>query len=120
MLRIMLCARRFPEETWVDYVKWTTGLAEDKFKNLGYENWATASRLKKWRFAGKVAQTDDSRWSKRLLDWRPHFRCLPFRSVGRPLRRWDDVFATIAGGNWMAAAADAELWQILELSYLQI
>ena len=120
MLRIMLCAPRLPEETWIEYVKRTTALAEDKFKELGYENWATASGRKKFRFAGKVAQTDDHRWSKRLLDWKPHFRCLPYRSVGRPVKRWDDLFTNIAGGDWLAAAADAELWKILELSHVQM
>ena len=119
MLRIMVSTRRAPEETWVEYIRRATESAEARFHDCGYESWVEASRRKKWRFAGKVAQTSDGRWSKRLLSWKPHFRCLPSRPVGRPLSRWDDSIAVIAGGDWMEAALDLELWQLLEPNYVK-
>ena len=114
MLRDMLGARRQAGETWVEHIKRTTEIAEEKSKALGYDTWTVGFRKKKWRLAGKVAQSTGQRWSKRLLDWRPFFRCHPYRDVGHPCARWSDMFVAIAGGSWTTAACDASLWSILE------
>ena len=80
---------------------------------LGYSSWVVACKRRKWRFAAKTAQAEDNRWSKRVLSWRPHFRCSPHRSVGRPLTRWHDCFAAIAGEDWQKTA-ESDLWRLLE------
>ena len=60
-----------------------------------------------------LAASTDGRWMQRLLDWRPWFRVLPSRDVGRPVRRWEDSFVKLAGGDWTVAARDAALWSSL-------
>ena len=55
----------------------------------------------------------DNRWSTRLLDWRPHFRCHPYRLVGRPLTRWQDCLVKMAGGDWQEVAR-TDVWVLLE------
>ena len=115
----MVGAKRLPEETWIEYIKRTTELAEEKMERLGYVNWITSYRKKKFRFAGRTAQAQDNRWSKRLLDWKPHFRCFPSRCVGHPLKRWEDLFIELAGGAWNDAASDPNFWPLLEGAYVQ-
>lgn len=84
---------------------------------LGYMTWTAAYRRRKWRFAARVAQAVDNRWSKRILDWSPHFRCSPCRLVGRPLTRWHDCFVQIAGGDGQEVA-QSELWSLLEEGFV--
>ena len=44
---------------------------------------------KKWRWAGHTASMEYSRWTRRLLEWRPRANN---RSRGRPPKRWiDDI-----------------------------
>ena len=119
MVRTMVGAKRLPDETWIEYIKRTTELAEEKMERLGYVNWTTSYRKKKFRFAGRAAQAQDNRWSKRLLDWKPHFRCFPSRCVGHPLKRWEDLFIELAGGAWSDAASDPNFWPLLEGAYVQ-
>ena len=111
--RKLLCARRRPEEDWVAFIKRTTADAETRMVDLNYSCWATTFRRRKWKFAGKVAQAMDNRWSKRILGWMPFFRCFPWRSVGRPLARWGDCFEKVVGGDWASIAA-SDVWPLLE------
>ena len=99
MLRAMLCKRRRPDEDWIAFVQRTTHEAESNMSQAGYGTWVEQYRTKKWRFAAKSAQSLDNRWNKRLLQWRPFFRCSHARSVDRPRLRWDDPIAAIANGN---------------------
>ena len=113
MLRSMLGARRLPGEEWVEFIKRSTATAESKMAELGYTTWASAYRRRKWRFVARTAQPVDNRWSTRLLDWSPHFRCHPYRSVGRPLTRWQDCLVKMAGGDWQEVAR-TDVWVVLE------
>ena len=119
MLRKMLGAKRENDETWVDYVQRSTHLAEDKMNKMGYENWVGQCRRKKWKLAGRISQTTDGRWSKRLICWRPFFRCHPCRDVGRPCARWGDSIAKLAGEDWAVVAVDQDYWRILEEGFVQ-
>ena len=119
MLRQLLGFRRCPTEEWVEYIKRTTAQAETRYKQCGYDDWVTQSRRKKWRFARRAAIADDGRWSRRLLEWRPHFRCQPFRRVGRPNARWEDAIVAICGDSWLEAARDAYLWKALEPEFVE-
>ena len=119
MLRTMLGKKRLPTEDWVTYVKRTTEEAESMMRSCGYHNWIEQSPRKKLRFAVKTASVDDNRWSKRLLDWKPFFRCSPRRRAGHPYRRWEDPIIEIAGGDWPAAAADMCFWHLLETGYMK-
>ena len=83
MFRMMLAARRAPDEEWTDYIKRTTKFCEEYAAKLGYESWVIQFRRRKWRFAGRASRQVDRRWSTRLLWWRPWFRIVAARSVGR-------------------------------------
>ena len=115
----MLGTRRLTEETWVEHIQRATHLAEDMMQSLGYECWVTEHRRRKWRLAGRVSQSNDGRWSKRLLGWQPFFRCVPRRNVGHPYRRWEDSIVDVAGGDWVNVTLDADLWAMLEPAYVQ-
>ena len=117
MLRVMQHTRRGPDEEWVAFMKRATACAESQMTALGYSTWVASCRQRKWRFAAKVATATDNRWSKRLLDWRPFFRCVPYRSVGRPFSRWHDCFVKMAGGDWINIAS-SNLWACLEHGFV--
>jgi len=114
MLRQMLSCCRRSDEDWVDYVKRSTALAEQLFYSRGLTDWITASRRQKWRFASRTARASDNRWSKRILEWRPFFRCQAVRNVGRPFSRWEDVFVQVCGGDWCRTAKDEKLFELLK------
>ena len=117
MLRIMLCTRRRPDESWIEFIKRGTAEAESRMMSSSYACWVPGYRRHKWRFVGKTVRATDERWSKRLLDWQPHFRCWPHRSVGHPHLRWEDAFTKIAGGEWLSIAA-SDTWTVLEHGFV--
>ena len=114
MLRWMVGTRRLVDESWVDFIIRATAEAENVAKKYGATCWLLVQRRRKWRFSGQTARRTDGRWSQRLLDWKPWFRCAPRRRVGRPTARWEDCFVQIAGGNWTEAAKDESLWACFE------
>ena len=107
-----------PDEDWIDFLRRTTAEARIDVQQLGYGTWIDTARKKKWQFAGKTSNSTENKWSKRLLDWRPFFRCIPKRDVGHPRRRWEDSIVAVAGGNWAEVARDAPLWTLLEPGYV--
>ena len=114
MLRWIAGLRRHGlEEDWVDFVKRATHSSEQYAERHGAKDWVLLYKAKKWNFAGKTARQHDGRWSHKLLDWTPWFRTLPYRTVGRPMLRWDDCFQALCGGTWLSSARDQILWYIL-------
>ena len=120
MLRKIWGARRGADEQWHEYVQRATHEAEDYARQLGYESWELLQRKRKWRFAGKIAQSRDQRWSKKLLGWRPWFRSIPWRGVGHPCTKWEDDLIQLAGSGWVAMARDSALWGALEAGYVNM
>ena len=114
MLRKLFGVRRKQDEEWHEYVQRATHVVEDHCAQLGYENWEVLQRKRKWKLAGRMAQSADGRWGFKLLNWKPWFRHLPWRSVGRPCLRWDDDIVHLAGDDWPETAKDAALWSMLE------
>ena len=110
MLRWMFGARRRNDEEWVDFIRRATHDSEASASEHGACDWMFLQRKRKWQFAGSTARRTDGRWSTRLLAWRPHHRCEPFRRVGRPVTRWDDDIVKVAGVNWVEHARDEVLW----------
>jgi len=88
------------------------------------ENWPNEAkiglflrRIRKWNFADRTARTVHARWSCRLIEWKPWFRIVPWHSVGRPVKRWNDAVCELAGGSWTDAAKDKDLWQLLSYKF---
>ena len=70
----------------------------------------------KWNWAGHIARCQDSRWTKKILEWRPW---TGRRGVGRPPMRWSDDVGRYAGRDWMRTAQDRELWKTKGEAYVQ-
>ena len=115
----MLRAKRRPEEDWVAFIRRATLWSEDAAEHAGLTPWTEQHRLRVWRLAGRAVSTSDGRWTKRLLTWRPWFRTLAYRQVGRPLKRWDDLITEYFGGDWVNTASDQDLGRILQSAYVQ-
>ncbi|CAK1591128.1 unnamed protein product [Parnassius mnemosyne] len=64
----------------------------------------------KWQWGGHITRRTDSRWGKKVLEWRPR---TGGRSVGRPPTRWIDDLVRYAGSRWMQVAQDRALWHSL-------
>ena len=92
MLRWMIKSSRGVDEPWPDYIRRATRTAEDLAFCCGCAEWTAAQCNRKCDLAAKSALSPDERWSKRLLQWKPWFRCNPRRDVGHPLKRWTDDF----------------------------
>eukprot|EP00973_Karenia_brevis_P079033 10967489-Karenia_brevis.AAC.1 len=70
-------------DDWVEWVQRATHTAEEHLRRCGIEDWVTAQRRKKWRWAGHLARRADGRWSTKLLEWTP---VDGFRNPGHPTR----------------------------------
>ena len=101
----------------MDFLERATADAENRTVTSNHALCAAAYRRHKWRCVGKLAQTTDKRWSKRLLNRKPHFHCQPSRSFGYPKLRREDGFTKIADGDWPAIAA-TEVWPALEQGFV--
>ena len=117
ILSRMVGVARHVDEDWVTYIKCATYRSEDLAHKYGAAEWVLQQRRRKWNLAAKAAASDDGRWTNRLLAWRPWFRTLPRRGVGRPVKRWDDDLVELAGGDWPAAARDPVIWAAAAAAY---
>jgi hypothetical protein len=109
-------------EPWLEWIIRTTGIVEAHLGRIGLDDWVTAVRRKKWRWAGHLARRDDGRWATKLLTWRPAHG---HRNIGRPCRRWcdelDAFFEEEAGfekGAWLHVAQDRATWESLEAQFV--
>ncbi|KAH0998567.1 hypothetical protein HUJ04_001376, partial [Dendroctonus ponderosae] len=70
----------------------------------------------KWSWVGHVARQNESKWTNRIMLWRPR---LHKRSVGRPQKRWlDDVKETV-GSVEHKIAQDKVAWKLAGGAYVQ-
>ena len=76
------------EESWNDWIRRATGIAEDKARRAKVRDWVEAQRKAKWSLAGHIARRTDGRWSSICLQWDPEHQK---RRVGRPCKRWADI-----------------------------
>ena len=118
MLRWMVHTPRRHDESWVEYITRATHHAEDLAALHGSTSWNLTQRARTWQLAGKAAAQVDQRWTNRLLNWKPWFRCWPKRRVGRPVKRWSDDIISFAGGSWTEFASDASLWALSLQSFV--
>jgi len=109
-------------ESWLDWIRRTTRLAEELFTQNSLDDWVTAVRKKKWRWAGHLARRCDGRWTTRLSVWEPEDG---HRKRGRPCKKWtsdlDAFFRANAGYGskaWMDVAQDRPTWQGLEAEFI--
>ena len=118
MLRWIVAVPRHRDEEWVHYIQRATHRSEELATRHGHVDWVALSRERKWTLAGRAARSEDGRWMHRILSWRPWFRAVPHRCVGRPLKRWEDDLVTLAGGSWPDAARDTAIWDAAASAYI--
>ena len=75
-------------------------------------------RQRKWTLAGRAASSEDGRWTGRILLWKPWFRVMARRCVGRPAKRWDEDLVALAGGNWPESARNELIWDAGAIAYI--
>eukprot|EP00973_Karenia_brevis_P083001 11508050-Karenia_brevis.AAC.1 len=79
-------------------------MVEECQQKLGLDDWVTAARRRKWRWAGHVARRSDGRWSTSLVSWVPENG---HRRRGHPRKRWSDdlkaffIWAHADMGSWI-------------------
>jgi len=117
MLRYVFRVHRRRDEEWVDFAIRSAHTVDTIAAGENMSDWVSMQRRMKWRLAGKLANSQDGRWSRKVLDWRPGNHGLRF--PGRPKTRWTDQIESFAGGDWMHLAADTEEWRIYEDVFCQ-
>ena len=70
-------------------------------------------RRRKWKFAKKLANWNDNRWSTQITFWKPDLK----RPLGRPRIRWEDDFRKHAGTDWTIKVKNND-WNLLEVSFI--
>lgn len=124
MLRkiVGLLRRTDDGETYIEWMRRSTHVAEMLYSRSGGECWAKQQRRRYWRWAGHVARSLDGRWSSRLLYWHPSGS----RRPGRPVKRWADdldaFFKQQMGskpGEWICHAVDRQGWKAFEEEFVQ-
>ena len=90
-------------ESWPEYLKRSARIIGDFDAAFKLSPWSLQAKARKWRFAGDLVRSCDSRWSKVVLDWMP---ACGKRSAGRPITRWVDDIERYAGGDWEKLAAN--------------
>ena len=119
MLRKMIGPKRRPDEDYIDWIKRSTKDVEAKANRCGVRCWCESFLSAKWRWAGRVARTEDERWAKRCTTWRDSAWCAakgprPLRSRQGRHYKWEDdlrQFSTAFGWDaWRSMALDEEKW----------
>ena len=108
-LRLICKVGRKPKETWVDWVKRATHLAEKSAGSSGVECWVVGQKRRTFRWAGHVARLTDKRWTYQALLWQP---ASGKRAVGRPTKRWTDQLECV--WNYMPGILNED-WKIIAL-----
>ena len=96
-----------------------------KLEKLGIDSWDLQVRKRKWKWASKLQNTNDNRWSKVALNWNPllHFDGniqRAYRKQSRPRSRWTDDFTKFASKEYDADISrdmftnDEYFWQHFE------
>ena len=110
-------------ENWIEYIQRPTHIAEDLCTRYGITDWVTRHYQLKFKLAGHMARRTDSRWSTRILYWRPlgGGRC-----QGRPCQRWTDdldrffkASFDLEPGGWRQLTFERKHWSSLSDSFVE-
>ena len=74
----------------------TTQEALEVLKKVGAEDWLTLMHRRKWRWAEKVVNHEEPRWTAKILLWLPTEGA---RCVGHPKLRWLDSIQKFAASR---------------------
>ena len=79
-------------EPWPEFIKRATRIAEDHLTNANLQEWTTLFLRKQWRWAQRIANQSQDRWSRLVTQWQPELDTKRHaqRQQARPRKRWDD------------------------------
>ena len=104
------------DEDWIEYLRRAKNSIVRLTQDFGMQDWVETQRRRKWQFAGRLARTNDGRWSRLILDWSPYNGF--GRDRGHPATRWSDQLEKFAGGSWLDVATDEHRWDFLEEGFV--
>ena len=114
------------EEDWIEYLKRSTRLAEEKMRTAKIPCWIMTHTKMKWKLAVGISTTEKS---SKMESRSPSSSCEASRAVGRPRKRWEDDISQflkpveteeIKGNDlknsdtWMQVAKDQIRWKEIE------
>ena len=75
-----------------DFIRRATRAVEAQLTKLQLTEWTTLYLQRKWRWASRIAQQPDERWSRLVAQWDPQITNPrhSHRPQSRPHKRWDD------------------------------
>ena len=79
-------------DSWVDWIRRCAHEVEARMQRMKLDDWITMQRRRKWRCAGKIAQTSFNEWIAMAIRWDPtlDLQLNARRRPGRPKTRWTD------------------------------
>ena len=122
MMRRIHGVRRLPEESWLTWIQRSTHKTLALADRLDVRNWKIYHFTQKWRWAGRIIQSPDGSWTKRVTGWRDsawqrtveNLAERPKRPSTRRWMRFEDrikQYCDQAGGQpWMEQALDKHRW----------
>ena len=80
------------EEDWIEYMKRSSRLAEEKMRAANIPCWIETHEKMKWRLAMRITSHPETRWTKKAAKWNPALSigCKASRAVRRQRKRWED------------------------------
>ena len=96
-------------ESWQDWLSRTTQEALEVLKKVGAEDWLTLMHRRKWRWAEKVVNHEEPRWTVKILLWIPTEGA---RCVGHPKLRWLDSIQKFAASR-AESSTGSDAWLYL-------
>jgi len=123
--RIVMCGR-LEGEMWTEWLKRATDRARQRAREAGLKEWPPEHFRRKWRWAGRIASSQGTEWTRKTTEWRDSawqeamddmgsFR--PRRPTNRRWMRFEDTlrrFCKEKGhGDWYAIAGNSAAWQNL-------
>ena len=122
MLRMIIGSgrRRLHEEepeSWVEWVKRVTHIAEEQLEKHNIDDWVTTYRKRKFMWAQELATNGQQTWAYKALMWQPD-EITHRRRQARPKQRWIDNIVTLLTSKgipepWHIVAQSPGRWEQL-------
>ena len=106
-------------ESWPDFLKRTAQWTDEQLEKANLCQWSVQWRRIKWKWAAKLADAENSKWSAVATMWQPllHSRFPCGRLQARPKKRWEQDIVDFLASNcpeeskkWTELAKDQGWW----------
>ena len=125
MLRKMVGLRRYPDQSYLDWIGPATRQAVRKAAAVNVYEWPEEQKKLKWNWAGHVARSGAQTWVSKTTFWRDSNwqKLMMTLGVARPLRpsrrrwaKWEDSVRrhceTLTRDSWTTLANDRAKWKV--------